>query len=294
MAARRRTRTNSPGPSAGCDGNRSTRGAIIRTSAGVAQLAEQGFCKAQVAGSTPAPGSVPRAAGICAGLTGMAHTASRCPCARSTSGRAAPIGSSIAHPTAASTGSGACIARSCPPERLVYTWTFEAMPDKVALVTSVLDEHDGKTRLRTTTLFGSAEDRDGYLKTGDNAGAAQSMDRLAEVIRGDRPFAAVLLGRLTIAARADIARHSAGMRSLDVAPSWRRQGERAPRSPLLIIGPHWRRSKRMVARGRGIVGARFVHTVKGCTVRSLSPQVGSEWPGVGDTGMTGQPHGGVR
>jgi uncharacterized protein YndB with AHSA1/START domain len=70
-----------------------------------------------------------------------------------------------------------------PPSRLVYTWIFELLPDKEALVTSTLDERDGKTTLRSTTRFPSVADRDGYLATGASEGASQSMDRLAEVLR---------------------------------------------------------------------------------------------------------------
>lgn len=70
-----------------------------------------------------------------------------------------------------------------PPSRLVFTWAFEMMPDKEALVTETLDERDGKTTLTSTTIFQSVEDRDGYLSTGATKGATQSMDRLAEVIR---------------------------------------------------------------------------------------------------------------
>lgn len=70
-----------------------------------------------------------------------------------------------------------------PPARLVFTWAFELMPDKEALVTETLEEHGGTTTLTSTTHFQSVEDRDGYLETGANEGASQTMDRLAEILR---------------------------------------------------------------------------------------------------------------
>lgn len=69
------------------------------------------------------------------------------------------------------------------PARLVFTWAFELMPDKEALVTETLEERGGRTTLTSTTLFQSVEDRDGYLATGASEGASQTMDRLAEAIR---------------------------------------------------------------------------------------------------------------
>ena len=69
-----------------------------------------------------------------------------------------------------------------PPSRIVYTWIFEPMPDKVAIVTSLLDEKDGQTTLSSTIEFQTMEDRDGYLSTGAQAGAEMSMNRLEEVI----------------------------------------------------------------------------------------------------------------
>lgn len=69
-----------------------------------------------------------------------------------------------------------------PPERLVYTFEFDGMPGHVSLETLTFDEHDGRTTLTTTALFDSIEDRDGMLKSGMEAGAAESMDRLAELL----------------------------------------------------------------------------------------------------------------
>jgi uncharacterized protein YndB with AHSA1/START domain len=68
------------------------------------------------------------------------------------------------------------------PERIVQTFEFEAMPGHVSVETLVLEEHDGKTTLTSTSVFSSVEDRDGMLRSGMEAGAAQSLDRLADLL----------------------------------------------------------------------------------------------------------------
>ena len=69
-----------------------------------------------------------------------------------------------------------------PPERVVSTFEFEGMPGHVAVDTVTLEEHDGKTTLTTRSLFDTVEDRDGVLQSGMESGAAESMDRLAELL----------------------------------------------------------------------------------------------------------------
>jgi uncharacterized protein YndB with AHSA1/START domain len=69
-----------------------------------------------------------------------------------------------------------------PPERLVYTFEFEPMPGHVLLETITFEEHDGKTTLTDHALFDNVEDRDGMLASGMEAGAAETMDRLAELL----------------------------------------------------------------------------------------------------------------
>ena len=68
------------------------------------------------------------------------------------------------------------------PERIVQTFEFEGMPGHVSVETLVLEEHDGKTTLTSTSVFSSVEDRDGMLQSGMEAGAAESLDRLADLL----------------------------------------------------------------------------------------------------------------
>jgi uncharacterized protein YndB with AHSA1/START domain len=69
-----------------------------------------------------------------------------------------------------------------PPERLVSTFEFEGMPGHVIVDTLTLEEIDGRTRLTTTSVFASKEDRDGMIASGMESGAAESLDRLAELL----------------------------------------------------------------------------------------------------------------
>jgi uncharacterized protein YndB with AHSA1/START domain len=69
------------------------------------------------------------------------------------------------------------------PGRLVYTEIFEPFPDVESIVTSVLTEEGGKTRLTVSALYPSLEVRDSVLKTGMEKGAAVSYDRLEDVAR---------------------------------------------------------------------------------------------------------------
>jgi uncharacterized protein YndB with AHSA1/START domain len=70
-----------------------------------------------------------------------------------------------------------------PPGRLVYTEIFEPYPEVESVVTQILTEERGKTRITITSLYPSLEVRDMVLKTGMEHGAALSYDRLEEVAR---------------------------------------------------------------------------------------------------------------
>jgi uncharacterized protein YndB with AHSA1/START domain len=69
-----------------------------------------------------------------------------------------------------------------PPDRLVFTEIFEVFPDTESVVTAVLTEEDGKTRLTLTVLYPSLEVRDTVIKSGMERGAAVSYDRLEDVV----------------------------------------------------------------------------------------------------------------
>ena len=68
-----------------------------------------------------------------------------------------------------------------PPERDVHTESFDDFPGE-SLVTGVLLEVDGKTTMTATILYPSQEVRDAVLKSGIEHGAAETYDRLAEML----------------------------------------------------------------------------------------------------------------
>jgi uncharacterized protein YndB with AHSA1/START domain len=69
-----------------------------------------------------------------------------------------------------------------PPRRVVQTFEFEMMPGHVAVETLTLDEQGGKTTITSHAVYQSKEDRDGIIASGMESGAAESYDRLAELL----------------------------------------------------------------------------------------------------------------
>jgi uncharacterized protein YndB with AHSA1/START domain len=69
-----------------------------------------------------------------------------------------------------------------PPGRIVFTEIFADFPDSVSVVTAVLTEEGGKTRLTVTADYGSKQVRDIVQGTGMERGAAISYDRLEDLL----------------------------------------------------------------------------------------------------------------
>jgi uncharacterized protein YndB with AHSA1/START domain len=69
-----------------------------------------------------------------------------------------------------------------PPSRIVFTEIFEAFPDAVSVVTSVLTEEGSKTRLTATVRYPSAMVRDMVIASGMARGAGISYDRLEDLV----------------------------------------------------------------------------------------------------------------
>src|ERR1700675_2589990 len=68
-----------------------------------------------------------------------------------------------------------------PPERSVHMESFDDFPGE-SQVTAVFVEQGGKTTLTATVLYPSKEVRDAVVKSGMEHGAAESYDRLAELL----------------------------------------------------------------------------------------------------------------
>ena len=72
-----------------------------------------------------------------------------------------------------------------PNELIVQTFTFEGMPDGVALEKMVFEDlGNGRTRLTGTSLVDSFEDRDAFLASGMEDGVRDSYERLDELLAG--------------------------------------------------------------------------------------------------------------
>jgi len=69
------------------------------------------------------------------------------------------------------------------PERLVYTFEFEAMPGHILLETMTFEEHNGKTRIIDSAVYQTLEDRDGMIAMGMEGGAEQSWDQLEALLK---------------------------------------------------------------------------------------------------------------
>jgi uncharacterized protein YndB with AHSA1/START domain len=70
------------------------------------------------------------------------------------------------------------------PSRVVRTFVFEPMPDAAALETLELEEHDGKTTIKTTTVHKTVENRDGHVNSGMEGGMTEGYARLDELLAG--------------------------------------------------------------------------------------------------------------
>ncbi|MGH9674073.1 MAG: SRPBCC family protein [Bryobacteraceae bacterium] len=68
-----------------------------------------------------------------------------------------------------------------PPERSVHMESFDDYPGE-SQVTAVFIEREGKTTLTATVLYPSEEVREAVIKSGMEHGAAETYDRLAELL----------------------------------------------------------------------------------------------------------------
>ena len=69
------------------------------------------------------------------------------------------------------------------PDRIVQTFTFEGMPDGVALETLTFEDlGDGRTRLHAQSLVDSFESRDMWLRSGMETGVNEGYAKLDKVL----------------------------------------------------------------------------------------------------------------
>jgi uncharacterized protein YndB with AHSA1/START domain len=78
-----------------------------------------------------------------------------------------------------------CFHEVRPNELIVQTFTFEGVPDGVALERLVLEDiGDGRTRLTAMSLVDSFEGRDAFVASGMDVGVNEGYERLDEVLAG--------------------------------------------------------------------------------------------------------------
>ena len=76
-----------------------------------------------------------------------------------------------------------CFHEVRPSELIVQTFTFEGMPDGVALEKLAFEDlGDGRTRLTATSLVDSFEDRDAFIASGMEKGVREGYERLDELL----------------------------------------------------------------------------------------------------------------
>lgn len=69
-----------------------------------------------------------------------------------------------------------------PPARSVCTERFEPIPGAESVVTTTLDEHDGRTTMTVLMRFVSKQVRDGAIESGMEPGMLAAYDRLEELV----------------------------------------------------------------------------------------------------------------
>jgi uncharacterized protein YndB with AHSA1/START domain len=73
-----------------------------------------------------------------------------------------------------------------PGELIVQTFTFEGVPDGVALEKMVFEElPGGRTRITATSLVDSFEDRDAFVASGMESGVREGYERLDEMFAAE-------------------------------------------------------------------------------------------------------------
>ena len=79
-----------------------------------------------------------------------------------------------------------CFHEVRPSELIVQTFTFEGVPDGVALERLVFEDlGDGRTRLTATSLVDSFEGRDAFVASGMEEGVREGYERLDELLAAD-------------------------------------------------------------------------------------------------------------
>jgi uncharacterized protein YndB with AHSA1/START domain len=69
-----------------------------------------------------------------------------------------------------------------PGERIVQTFEWEGMPGHVSVETAVFEDLGDRTKVTTTSVFHTTEERDGMLASGMEGGLQETYERLDAVL----------------------------------------------------------------------------------------------------------------
>ena len=69
-----------------------------------------------------------------------------------------------------------------PPARIVQTFEWEGMPGHVSVETATFEDLGDRTKVTTTSIFHTAEERDGMLGSGMEGGLNETYARLDELL----------------------------------------------------------------------------------------------------------------
>ena len=69
-----------------------------------------------------------------------------------------------------------------PPERIVQTFEWEGMPGHISVETATFEDLGDRTRVVTTSIFHTTEERDGMLGSGMEGGLNETYERLDELL----------------------------------------------------------------------------------------------------------------
>jgi len=73
-----------------------------------------------------------------------------------------------------------------PPERIEQTFEWEGMPGHVSVETATFEDLGDRTRVVTTSLFHTTEERDGMIASDMERGMNETYARLDEVLARER------------------------------------------------------------------------------------------------------------
>lgn len=69
-----------------------------------------------------------------------------------------------------------------PPERIVQTFEWEGMPGHVSVETATFEDLGDRTKVTTTSIFHTTEERDGMLGSGMESGMNETYARLDDLL----------------------------------------------------------------------------------------------------------------